>query len=398
MIDKLLHCKWTYIALAIIICISALAIYGLKHIIPGGASNTGFKITGEYSSNMEVDYASVVYMDGFVYSTSGWLGYSRYISNDVNYEEIKGEKLGEVTLDLKGKKYSGIPPSFASTMDIGTEIFSIKNIKKEQAVLVISGNFKSIFYRERKAVDEKTPFNLKLSDVFSMMSNLPEISAVELRDEMDGSWMRTSEKESLISLASKELPGLEILNMNELGQDPYTNDSRIPVNLIFKDGSALHMQVFTKEKCARVFGGYIRLSDEICKEFEELSKEGNQYPSISDLLPYDENSVEYLFLSNKTNGDEILCKTPQWSRSGLYSILHFYRVKEAAGEAGKQLVMTAVLGKSKADNITVNFYETEEKQIITEIKGTFYQPVKGRMLSNELFDYLYNNTDLGLDK
>lgn len=48
-------------------------------------------------------------------------------------------------------------------------------------------------------------------------------------------------KRTLLSLMNKELPKLTLLNLEELGKNPYDNGHRIPVNLIFKGGETLHM-------------------------------------------------------------------------------------------------------------------------------------------------------------
>ncbi|HEY5584135.1 MAG TPA: hypothetical protein VIK78_06550 [Ruminiclostridium sp.] len=381
--------------LLIIICISTIFLPRLMQVSVENNTKDEFKIMDESSNAMD-SYASVVYIYGYSYSPSEWLKYSRYDSDEINYDAIRGLKIGEVTLDLKGKRYTGTPPDFSSTFDKGTEIYTIKNIKKESAVLVVNKDSKSIFYRQNKVVlNEKIPINLTVLDVLNMLSDTPKVSSVELRDENDGSWMRTSEKERLLSLINKELPKLAILNSQELGKEPYSNN-RIPINLILKDGAALHMQIYPETKCASVFGGYIKLSSELYGEIQELFDQGEKYPSISKLLPYKESDVSYLYFVNNINGEKVLCENPIWSRDALFSMLNYYRVEQVKVNTDKHLVMTSTIGKSKDDNIIVNFYETEEKQIITEVNGVYYKPVKGQMLFKELSDYLYNSTDLGL--
>jgi hypothetical protein len=39
--------------------------------------------------------------------------------------------------------------------------------------------------------------------------------------------------------------------------------NRIPINLIFSDGAALHLQVLPEAKSAFVFGAFVRLSEEL---------------------------------------------------------------------------------------------------------------------------------------
>ena len=387
---------FVFITFILILCVSTFILPELKRYIDEKAKNK-FVITGEISTAV-IDYISALYMDGYFYYQSGWSGNSRYSPDEIKYDEIKGFKLGEMTLDLRGKKYTGIPPSFSGTINIGAQVYSIKNIKKENAVLVVNKGDKSIFYRRGKAVaDQKTPLNLTVSDVFNMMSNSPTVSSVELRDMNDGSWMRTSKKEHLLTLINKELPELKLLNSNELGESQLDNRRQIPgipVNLIFKDDTALDMLCFLESKCAYVFGGYIKLSSELCKEIQELYELGGQYPRISDLLPYKESDVSYLYFVNNTNGDKILCENPTLPRLELYDIINNYRVEEVKGNFDKRLIMTGTLGKSKVDSITIKFYEDNEKQIITEIKGVYCKPVKGHMKSKELINYLYNYTGL----
>jgi hypothetical protein len=57
--------------------------------------------------------------------------------------------------------------------------------------------------------------------------------------------------------------------------------------------------------------------------------------------------------------------------------------------------MTAILGKTESDSITINFFETADKRILTEIEGVFYKPVRGQLLFKNLDSFLYNQTDLG---
>lgn len=361
-------------------------------------SNDDFKIIGKLSPNMTASYASVLYIDGYVYSPSEWLNNTRYGTNEYAYEEIKGDKLGEVTLDLKGLRYTGNPPNFSSTHDVGSEIYSIKNVKKERAVLFTDKSFTSIFYRQGKLIkDDKTPINLTLSEVFNMMTNSPAVSSIELRDEDDGSWMRASQNEHLLSLINKELPKLQLLRLSELGEDPYDGiQHRVPVNLIFPDGAALHIQFFPKSHSASVFGGFVKLSPELSTAIEELYEQGEEFSSIADLLPYQEDDISYLHFINHINGAEILCKEPQWSSSALFSTLKYYRVKEVQSDINDHLVMTSTLGKSKEDSVKLDFYETKEKYIIIKFNNHYYKPVKGPIVFQELEDYLNNYTSTGL--
>ena len=89
-----------------------------------------FEIIGKTSLETAC-YISVVYMDGYANSPIEWLKYSRSAPES---ELIKGDKLGEVTLDLKGFVYTCTPPNFSSTHNVGTEIYAIKEMKKERAL------------------------------------------------------------------------------------------------------------------------------------------------------------------------------------------------------------------------------------------------------------------------
>jgi hypothetical protein len=358
-----------------------------------------FEIIGS-TSGIEASYASIVYLDGYMYSISTWLDYSRSMGvTKGKYDSIKGEKLGKVTLDLKGLEYTGTPPNFSSTYNVGTEIYSIKNVKKERAILIVTQSFDAIFYRDRKVVkDDKTPLNLTVSEVIKMMTDTPNITTVELRDERDGAWMRTSQEQELLSLLNNELPGLSILNYGEIDESKINSAHRVPVNVNFEDGAALHIQFYPESKSAYVFGGYVNISDKLSNAINELLRQDNQFSTLADLVPYKDIEVSYLHFSNHTNGDEILCNTPEWSREPFFSILYYYRVQEAAGNEAANLVMTATLGASKDKNVVINFYETKEKEIVTEINGHYYKPVKGQITFEELDNFLYNYTDLGLTR
>jgi hypothetical protein len=397
-----------FAALLVVACISAIAIHPLQEGMENKTNSVinnknssevaagDFKITST-DSKSSAKYIAVVYLDGYAYSPSSWLKYSRTESSKTEYEKLKGEKLGAVTLDLKGKTYTGTPPSFSSTHDVGTEVYTVKGMKKERAVLVVQSGFASIYYRESKAVrDIKAPINLTLAQVFDMVSDSPKVSSVELRSEEDGSWMGRSEDKKLLKLINKELPKLSLLQADQFEQNPYEAGNRIPINLIFSDGAALHMQVIPEAKSAFVFGAFVRLSEELSSAVKELPKQVPQYPTVTKLLPYTESQVSYLYLLNHTNGDEVLCKNPQWSRSALFTIFNYYRMVEAQESDARKLVMTAVLGKSKADSITIDFFENSDKHIIVKLNGKYFKLVNGQMSFEELEEFLYNSTDLGI--
>jgi len=145
-------------------------------------------------------------MDGYAYM-GGTAPYFYSLNEDSKIsEERKGGKIGEVTLDLKGLRYTGVPPDFSSTFDVGTEVYEVKGLKREYAVLLVSGENSHILYRSWKATaNEDDPIGLTVNDVFRMISDSAVISSVELRNETDSSWMRTSYDDRLLELLNTEI-------------------------------------------------------------------------------------------------------------------------------------------------------------------------------------------------
>jgi hypothetical protein len=376
--------------------ISALLMPKLKNTSVGKTLNGGaseeFKIIKEGSKEVAC-YASILYLDGYEYSPESWLDYSRNGLSQVEYESLKGEKLGVVTLDLKGKSYTGIPPSFSSTHDEGTEVFTIKNMKKERAVLVVNVGYPMIFYRTRKFIpDEKTTINLTMAQVFNMITDMPKVASIELRSEENGAWLESFDDKQLLELINKELPEKHLLQRTELGQDPYREGKRVPINLMFSDGAALHMQAFPEIKCAYVFGGFVRLSEEFSKRIQEISKQNNQHPSISRLIPYEESNIKFLKLINHTNRQEILCKNPAWSASALFSMFNYYRVQEVKANDSIKLLMTFFLGVSSDNNEAMEFYENSDKSITVKLNDKYYKPIKGVITLEDLDNFIINYT------
>jgi hypothetical protein len=378
--------------LAIGIAVIVLGVFYLpshsNNLINQGNSSE-FIITGEMQG--EACYISVVYLDGYAYSPSSWINYSRDYYNEEQIFEA-GEKLGEVTLDLKGLVYKGNPPDFSSTQDIGTEIYEIKNIKKERAVLVRMYQRDVVFYREHKAISSESElYNLNLADVFQMMTDEITVMSVELRSEEDGSWMRTSENEDLISLINQELPEQPLLTLFNIGKE--TDSNRVPINLMFEDGAALHMQFYPNQQFAYVFGGYINISEELAEKIKQLYLEGDMYDRITDLLPGELREPSYLSIKDQLDQKEVLCEEPEWSGSALYDVLKYYRVVNTERSNAKQLVMNMKVGRSETDYSEINFYEDDRKFIIFQINGEYYETVMGHMSYEDLTDYLNNYTD-----
>ena len=196
-----------------------------------------------------ISYIPLLFLNGYYYSPSSYIGYSpHHVVRDEEFQTIREEKLGEVTLDLKGLVYEGVPPDFSSTYDIGTKVYTIKNVKKDRAVIVVSNGNKEIFYRLGKELpaNKDVEFNLKLADIFKMISDFGEVSAVELRAYDNGAWMRTSTDATLISLINSEIPRLSLYNLSEIDENPFGRyPNYIPINLMFEDGGCTQFVCFS---------------------------------------------------------------------------------------------------------------------------------------------------------
>jgi hypothetical protein len=348
-----------------------------------------FTITGEMQG--EACYISVVYLYGYSYSPIEWLSYSRGPNNEEQIYEV-GDKLGEVNLDLKGLNYTGTPPDFSSTHDLGTEIYEIRNVKKERAILVKTDYGDVVFYRDRKALsNENEPIGLTVDEVFQMLTDQTAVTAVELRSEEDGSWMRTSENEELISVINQELAQQPLLSRMEIGKE--RESYRVPVNLMFEDGAALHIQFYPEQQFAAVFGGYINITKELAEKIIQLSTEGEMYDRITDLLSDELRNPAYLSIKNHVDNSEVLCKEPDWSGSALYDMLKYYRAVNTTESNAKQLVMTIKFSGSGEDYMEIVFYEDNLKNIIIQVDGEYYETVMGHMGYEDLADYLKNYTN-----
>jgi hypothetical protein len=385
---------WFLTAAAAVVVVLLLGIYlpSMNGLQNKQEDSNQFKITGKMQG--EACYISVVYLDGYAYIPSEWLSYSRgYQGEEMNFEA--GNKLGEVTIDLKGLTYKGTPPDFSSTYDVGTQIYEIKNVKRERAVLVRMDYGDMVFYRQYTAVpDENTAINLTVSEIMNMMTNQTQVISVELRSEEDGSWMRTSEEEELLSILNEELPGKSLLTRKEMGKD--INSLRVPVNLMFEDGAALHIQFYPEQQMASLFGGYIDISKELANQIMELFLEGETYHRVTDLLPKNLDNSSYLYIEDHVNQREVLCTEPEWSGDALYQILKYYRVRNTSQDMANQKVMTIKIGESETDYTDMIFYEDDHKNIIIQVDGTYYETYLGHMKFKELEDYLIGYTDLGM--
>ena len=352
-----------------------------------------FQITGETDSNMSAEYILVLYLDGYSYEGSGWIHYDPYNRLE-DVEQIKGNKIGQVTLDLKGKIYEGTPPDFSSTFGVGAEVYELKDIKRENAVLIVSGEIKHILYRTRKALaSANESIDLKVKEVVNMITDYPIIKEVELRDEINGSWMRTSNNESLINLLNTEIQDLDILNYEAMNRPKGESSYRIPVNFMFEDGAVLHAQVYPETNIMYIFGGYINISDDLASEFEELFKMGNQYSRLNDIISYDWSNIQYFQLDNNITGESIVSIEPQWSGEALHHILSYYSVDKSPRLEGR-LVTTIIIGESEMNSKGFNIYEGEDGNLFFEVDGEFYKIIKGKLMYQDILDIQQNYTSI----
>lgn len=352
----------------------------------------GFKITGETDPNSGMSYMLVLYMDGYSYESSSWGSYS-INENLENKEAIIGKKIGEVTLDLKGKTYEGTPPDFSSTYGLGTEVYEINGVKSENAVLMISGEMNHILYRSRKAVaSENQPIGLTVEEVIDMISENPVISSVELRNEVDGSWMRTSYDNRLLELLA-EIKGIDILSYEEMGKPEAESGYRIPINIIFEDGAVLHMQAYPESNIAYIFGGYINISQELSNKLEEIYRMGNEFSKITDIVGYELSELGYLQFVNHITGDKILSPDPLWSGEVLYSMINYYNVDKSSSDTEGNLVVTVKLGKSEENSKELEIYEKTDKDLFFKVEGETYKIVKGSLQYKDLLMYQENYTN-----
>ncbi len=351
-----------------------------------------FKITGESDPNNQMGYILVLYLDGYSYEASGWSSYS-INENLENMDEIKGEKIGEVTLDLKGKTYEGTPPDFSSTYGLGTEIYEVKGVKRENAVLMVSREMNHILYRSRKAVASVSePIGLTVEEVFNMISDAPVISSVELRNEIDGSWMRTSHDGRLLNLLNSEIRDKDILNHEEMKGPDGESGYRIPINLMFEDGAVIHMQVYPETNIAYIFGGYINISEELADKLEELYRLGNEFSKITDIIGYELNELGYFQFVNHATGDKIISPAPQWSGEVFYSMLNYYSVDKSSSDSDGNLVVTVNLGESEESSKKLEIYEGADNNLFFKVDGEIYKIVKGSLQYKDLLMYQENYT------
>lgn len=308
-------------------------------------------------------------------------------------EERKGEKIGEVAIDLKGLKITGVPPDFSSTFDVGSEVYEVKGLKRENAVLLVSGENSHILFRSGKATaSADDQIGLTVDEVFRMISNSAVISSVELRSETDSSWMRTSCDDRLLELLNTEIREKAILNSKEIKQQKGIADMPgktpwIPINLVFEDGAMLHMQVYPEVNIVRVFGGYIDISEELCREITELYLLGEEYSRIADIVGLGPDSLGYFRFINHVTGDGITSPEPDWDGRHLYDWLRWYRFDRALPETEGTLVFSAELGESEENHRVLDVYEGADRNLFFKVDGETYIIVKGNLRYCDLLEF-----------
>ena len=384
--------KFIGIAAMFLLVISGIYFTTLSRNPINSINKEKFQITGETDDSFAASYILVLYLDGYSYEDSGWIHYDPYNRLE-NVEEIKGNKIGQVTIDLKGKIYEGTPSDFSSTFGVGAEVYELKDIKRENAVLIVSGEMKHILYRTRKAIASvNEPIDLKVKEVVNMITDYPIINEVELRDEINGSWMRTSNNDRLINLLNTEIQDLDILTYEAMNRPKGESSYRIPVNFMFEDGAVLHAQIYPETNIVYIFGGYINISDDLVSEFERLFKMGNEYSRLNDIISYDWSNIKYFQLDNNITGESIVSIEPQWSAEALHHILSYYSVDKATDLEGR-LVATIRIGESEINSQELKIYEGEDGNLFFEVDGEFYKIVKGKLMYKDILDYQQNYTN-----
>jgi hypothetical protein len=78
---------------------------------------------------IEASYISLFIWIGYAYEPSEWLNNSIFLLKENDYIFRKGEKLGEVTLDLRVRSIPVHRRIFQATYECCTEIYAMKSIK-----------------------------------------------------------------------------------------------------------------------------------------------------------------------------------------------------------------------------------------------------------------------------
>lgn len=167
---------------------------------------------------------------------------------------------------------------------------------------------------------------------------------------------------------------------------------RVPVNLVFKDGAMLHMQVYSEENIACVFHGYIDISEELSLKFTELHQLGDEYLRITGIVGLDPDDLGYFKFKNHVTGYEITSLEPKWSGGALHDWLKRYSVDRALSEAEGALVFTVKFGESEENHRVLEIYEGADKNLFFRADGAVYTIVKGNLAYEDLLIYQENYT------
>ena len=260
------------------------------------------------------------------------------------------------------------PPNFSSTLNKGTEIYSIQGFKEQYAMLAVSGHDQQVLYRGGKVLGEKGEYSLTVGQVISMVSTNPTLAAVELLEEEHGALVAKLTEQNLLTLFSRDLVNQPILPWDRV------YGRRIPLNLVFGSGEILHLQAYPELGMASVFGGMTPISADLVAAVEELAERDPQYRTIAGLLPYGEGGVEYLRYIDEGSGRVLTPGEDSWSR--LWQLFQYWRLEEN-DQSGvpKAPTITVQLGPSQEDTVNLSFYTSPEGTLL-EWEGSFYRLVR----------------------
>lgn len=333
----------------------------------------------EMDAGVESCYISVLYLDGYAYTSSSWLSDDR-LGHD-NF--IKGDKIGQVTFDLKGKDYTSIPPDFSSTHDLGTEIYEIKNMKSSYAIMIVNDGHQSILYRSNKAMSATSVWtDIRVKQVYQMMSDQEGFENIELRSEENGSWMADLKDPKLYDLMTQEIGDKVIRSLEDLSED-YYSPNRIPINILLSGDAKVHMQVFPEKNMATVFGGYIDLSDEWLESLLACIESTTIRPTIRDMIPFAEDDIQEFIIEDIIQDRTFKSQETRWASGTFLSILDYYRISQEEA-VSLQPKMAISLGVFDTDKINLYFYSPDTIGIDEKV----YRIIKGKITYKDLEDFI----------
>jgi len=161
----------------------------------------------------------------------------------------------------------------------------------------------------------------------------------------------------------------------------------IPINLVFEDGAMLHMQVYPEGNIARMFGGYIDISEELSREITDLYLLGAEYSRIADIVGLEPDGIGYFRFVNHVTGDEITSQEPDWDGRHLYDWLRWYRFGRALPETKGTLAFSVELGESGENHRVLDVYEGADRNLFFKVDGETYIIVKGNLRYCDLLEF-----------